>query len=304
MNVFLTGATGVLGRAVTRMLVDTGHSVHALARSSSNEQRIREIGAWPVRGSLFDASSLRDAVRNSVAILHLATHIPPSSQARRRGAWRENDRIRIEGTRNLIDVALQSSVSTFIYPGVVFGYPDSKDQWLDATVPQDRLPLLESSLRAEVEVDRFSESGKRGIVLRMGGFYGSTAASTRDMLRAARRGFAMLFGRANAYQPLIWIEDAALAVIDALRKAPTGIYDVVDDEPLRRRELASILAETVGRRWLLRPPTFMLRILLGKNAMFLARSQRVSNRKFKEATDWSPTVASARLGLKLLAIEP
>jgi 2-alkyl-3-oxoalkanoate reductase len=304
MKVFVTGATGVLGRPVSRMLVDTGHTVRALARSSSNEVRMREIGAEPVRGNLFDPSSLRDVIGDSEAILHLATHIPRSSQARRRSAWRENDRIRIEGTRNLVDIALQSNVSTFVYPGVVFAYPDRGDLWLNTAVTPERLPLLESSLQAEAEVQRFTKAGKRGIVLRMGGFYGSTAENTRIMLRAARYGFAMLFGPAKAYLPLIWIEDAALAVIDALFKAPAEIYDIVDDEPLQRRELAAILADAVGRKHLFRPPTFLLRILAGKNSLFLARSQRVSNKRFKDATGWSPTVYSARLGLKLLAIEP
>lgn len=74
-------------------------AMRTLARSSTNERRLRELGAEPVRANLFDASSLRDAVRNSDAILHLVTHIPPSKQARRREAWRENDRVRIKGTR-------------------------------------------------------------------------------------------------------------------------------------------------------------------------------------------------------------
>src|SRR5207237_90034 len=69
-----------------------------------------------------------------------------------------------------------------------------------------------------------------------------------------------------------------------LAKAPVGIYDIVDDEPLQRRELATVLAWAVHRTWLLRPPTFLFRLLAGKNAMFLTRSQRVTNRKFKEAT--------------------
>src|SRR5438552_667346 len=112
MNVFVTGATGVLGRPVTRMLIDIGHHVRALARNSSNHSRLREIGAEPVSASLFDMPSLRQAVGDSEAILHLATHIPPSKQARRRDAWRENDRIRIEGTRNLVDAALAGDVST------------------------------------------------------------------------------------------------------------------------------------------------------------------------------------------------
>jgi nucleoside-diphosphate-sugar epimerase len=286
------------------MLVDTGHAVRALARSSSNDARLREIGAEPVRSDLFDPRSLRDVLGDSDAILHLATHIPPASKARNRRAWQENDRIRIEGTRNLVNLALDSGISTFIYPGIVFVYPDAGDRWLDSTTPPDRSPRLESSLVAESEVQRFSDTGRRGIVLRMGAFYGPTASSTRDLLRSARRGFAMVFGPSKAYQSLIWIDDAAVAVIDALSNAPAGIYDVVDDEPLRRGELASALAHAVGSRWLLRPPTFLLRLLAGRDAMFLTRSQRVSNRKFKDAAGWSPTVPSARLGLKLLAIEP
>src|SRR5262245_51210297 len=178
MKVFITGATGVLGRPVSRMLVDTGHTVRALARSSANELRLREIGADPVRANLFDTSSLRAAIGDCEAILHLATHIPPSSQARRRSAWRENDRIRTEGTRNLVDIALQSNVSTFVYPGVVFAYPDRGDLWLNSAVTPEKLPLLESSLQAEAEVQRFTKAGKRGSVLGMGACYGCNGDST------------------------------------------------------------------------------------------------------------------------------
>jgi nucleoside-diphosphate-sugar epimerase len=138
----------------------------------------------------------------------------------------------------------------------------------------------------------------------MGGFYGPTAGSTRYILRMARYGIAMAFGRPEAYQPLIWVDDAALAVVDALSRASAGIYDVVDDDPLQRQELASALANAVDRRWLWRPPVFLFRLLVGKDLMFLTRSQRVSNRKFKAETGWSPTVNSARIGLRLSAIEP
>ena len=304
MNVFVTGATGVLGRPVARLLLDCGHKVRALARNAGNASRLRESGVEPFEASLFDPSSLRAAVKGYDAILHLATRIPPPEEAARREAWRENDRIRTVGTRNLVDAAMAAGVSTFVYPGIAFVYPDRGSEWVDANTPPDPTPILQSSLDAEAEVERFIRAGKRGVVLRMGGFYGPTASSTRQMLRLARYGVAMLFGRSEAYQPLIWVEDAAVAVVDGLSKASSGIYDIVDDEPMQRRELASALAHSSGRRWLLRPPTVLLRLLAGKHAMFLARSQRVSNRKFKKETDWTPTVPSAREGFKLLAIPP
>ena len=304
MKMFITGATGVLGRTVTRLFVESGHKVRALARNSENERRLRGSGADPVRASLFDLSSLRAAVEGCDVILHLATRIPPSSKAGRREAWRDNDRIRTVGTRNLVDAALEARVPTFLYPGIVFIYPDGGDDWLDATIPPQPTSILQSSLDAEAEVQRFTKAGNRGIVLRMGGFYGPASSATTQLLNIARYGIAMFFGRAGAYQPLIWIDDAALAVVDGIGKAEAGIYDIVDDEPLQRRELAATLAQTVGRRFLLRPPVLLFRILAGKNAMFLARSQRVSNRKFQSATGWSPMVPSARLGFRLLSIPP
>src|SRR5207302_967485 len=210
MNMFITGATGVLGRTVTRLFVESGHKVRALARNSENERRLRGSGADPVRASLFDLPSLRAAVEGCDVILHLATRIPPSSKAGRREAWRDNDRIRTVGTRNLVDAALEARVPTFLYPGIVFIYPDGGDDWLDATIPPQPTSILQSSLDAEAEVQRFTKAGNRGIVLRMGSFYGPASSATKQMLHIARYGIAMFFGRAKAYQPLIWIDDAAL----------------------------------------------------------------------------------------------
>ncbi len=304
MKVFITGATGVLGRVVARLLLDGGYQVRALARSARNESELREIGAEPFTANLFDSSSLRKALMGREAVLHLATHIPPAKDATRPGAWRENDRIRMEGTRSLVDAALECGVPTFIYPGIVFVYPDGGANWLDTTTPPAPTPILRSSLDAEAEVVRFTGAGHRGIVLRMAGFYGPSAPNTLHMLRSAQRGIALIFGRNKAYQSLIWVDDAALAVVDALRRASAGIYDVVDDEPLQKWELAATLAKAVRRRRLLRPPAFLLWLFGGKNVMFLARSQRVSNRKFKAETGWSPMVPSARQGFDLLSILP
>ena len=304
MKVFTTGATGVLGRVVSRLLVDGGHHVRALAQNAHSESRLRSTGVQIYRGSLFDSASLREGVKGCDAILHLATRIPPLNRASSPAAWKENDRIRVEGTRNLIALALESSVSTFIYPSVVFSYPDRGDQWIDAATPPAPSLLLKSTMTAESEVERFARSGNRGIILRMGGFYGPTTEATQYILRMTRYGLAIVVGRDEAYQPLIWVDDAALAIIDALLKGRSGTYDIVDDEPLQRRELAAALADALGRRWLVRPPTVLFRLLAGKHLMFMTRSQRVSNRKFKSETGWTPMVASAKLGLRLSAVQP
>jgi nucleoside-diphosphate-sugar epimerase len=95
---------------------------------------------------------------------------------------------------------------------------------------------------------------------------------------------------------MIWVDDAARAVATALEKAPAGIYDIVEDEPLTRGEMREALAAAAGRKRIVALPVFLVRLSLGKGALFLTRSQRVSNRRFKEATGWAPEVKNSREG--------
>src|SRR5262245_49274340 len=300
MRVFVTGATGVLGRPTVQRLVVAGHEVHALARSDKNDELLRQLGAIPVRADLFDRPALEQAIPGSEAILHLATKIPPFKDSTKREAWDENNRIRTEGTRILVDVALAAGVRSFIYPSIVFLYPDSGDRWIDADTPIDPVSGMRSAVDAEEEVARFAQSSKqsggRGVTLRMGAFYSPEAQNTIDTIESARKGFAMMTGPSDAYWSQIWVDDAAEAMVAALLRAPASVYDVVDDEPLTRDEVKRLIARAVGRNRLIAPPAFAVRIVAGKDATFAARSLRVSNRRFKEATGWSPTVRNARKG--------
>jgi 2-alkyl-3-oxoalkanoate reductase len=302
MEIFVTGATGVLGRAAVRLLAGEGHQVRALARSPSNHALLARLGAQPVHCDLFDAASLAAAVAGCEAVLHLATRIPPRSRATSADAWAENNRIRTEGTRALVDAALARGASIFIYPSVCFIYQDGGERWIDTdNAGVDAPPLLESTLEAETEVWRFTAGGGRGIVLRMGYFYGPEAESSLDTLALARRGAAVLAGPGDAFYPSIWVDDAAAAIVAALRFAPAGIYDVVDDEPLPRREVARAVADAAGRPFVVRPPMWLLKLVGGRQTDFMGRSQRVSNRRFKAATGWAPTVRDAREGWERIA---
>src|SRR3989442_12011495 len=154
MEIFLTGATHVLGHPVVQRLVDAGHRVRALSRSEENAAALRQLGADPVPASLFEVESLKPALTGSDAILHLASRIPPAMKMGWLSAWQENDRLRREGTRNLVEAALAGgSVHTFIYPSFAFVYPDSGDSWIDTdTTPVQPAATLHSTLDAEVAV--------------------------------------------------------------------------------------------------------------------------------------------------------
>ncbi len=72
MEIFVTGATRVLGRPVVQALVDGGHRVRALSRSEENAAALRELGAVPVAASLFEVESLKPACRWRDTDLHLS----------------------------------------------------------------------------------------------------------------------------------------------------------------------------------------------------------------------------------------
>jgi nucleoside-diphosphate-sugar epimerase len=302
-TVFITGATGVLGRATIPRLLAAGHQVRALSRTAGSDDAIKVMGVEPVRGTLFDVASLERALTGSDAVMHLATRIPPTSQVRQRKSWRENDRIRAEGARNLVDAALASGVRVFVYPSFAYVYPDSGEAWIDAaSTVTEPVDMMKSTITAESEVARFAAAGeaRRGVSIRLGGLYGPDLPSTEEEFTLARRGFAP-FAAGNGFMPVLWIDDAATALVAALERGPSGVYDVVDDEPLRQRELIAELARAAGRRHLLAPPRWAVPMLAGEAGEALSRSQRISNRRFREATGWAPAVPNAREGFALIA---
>ncbi|WP_369133857.1 NAD-dependent epimerase/dehydratase family protein [Modestobacter sp. I12A-02662] len=300
MLTFVTGGTGALGTPTVALLRERGHEVRALATTSASAARLRATGATPVQGSLFDPQVLTAGVAGADAVLHLATRIAPLSRARRRSAWAENDRLRADGTRLLVDAALAQGVGVLVYPSFAPVYADGGATWLSAGSPVAPTDVLRSTVVAEQEVARATAAGGHGVVLRMAGVYGPHSAATRDVLALAERGISGFVGPAGAFQPLVWDEDAAAALVAAVETPGlSGTFDVVDDEPLTRAQLAAALAAAVGRERVRRPPTPLVRLVLGHRLEFFLRSQRVSHQRFSDATGWAPRVQSAREGLPL-----
>ncbi|WP_299615776.1 NAD(P)-dependent oxidoreductase [Pelagibius sp.] len=301
MTVFVTGATGVLGRPVVRLLRAAGREVRALCRSPENHTLLAKLGATPVEAELFDAGSMARAMQDCESLLHLATKIPDAAQMKEPGAWDENDRIRRDGTHALVEAAAQvEGLRSIVYPSVTFVYADHGDQWIDATsAAVDAASNLQSTLDAEADVARFAATApeRRGVVLRFGAFYGPASPLSRQTLDMARKGLAMPVAAAGAYKSFIWIDDAAEAVVAALDRAPSGLFDVVEDEPSTQRELRAALAAATGRRRLFPLPRWLLRSALpAETRGLLARSQRVSNTRFRKATGWRPSVPDQRAG--------
>lgn len=149
MRIFLAGATGVIGVRLLRLMTVEGHVVAAMTRTPGKVERIGAEGATPIVCDLFDAASLNAAVREfrPDLIMHQVTDLP-DELSRLSEFISANNRVRSEGTQNLLASARMNNVMRFIAQSVA--WPGG--------------PVIDAHERAVLEAG--------GTVLRYGQFYG------------------------------------------------------------------------------------------------------------------------------------
>jgi 2-alkyl-3-oxoalkanoate reductase len=208
MRLLVTGGTGVLGRALIPLARAAGHELHAPTRDQLD---------------LFDPAAVAQSTYGIDAVLHLATRIQPLEQLGNPEGWRDNDRLRADASRILVDGALAADVAVYVQPTVTFVYPDEGPVSEDTPI-SDVPAILRSALTAEREAGRFARSGRRGIVLRLG----------------------LLDGPGTGHDLPVRSLGATLHIVDAARALlagltlPSGIYNVCrDGERVSNRRLAS-----------------------------------------------------------------
>ena len=291
MKIFLAGGTGVVGRRALPALVAAGHDVSAVARTKAKADLVRSLGGEPVVVDLFAADAVGAAVTGHEVVINLATSIPPLTEAARDSAWVANERLRSEASNHLVDGALHAGAVRFVQESITFPYVDNGDQWIDEDHQVDQVGPFNGARDAEAAAARFAEHGGEGVVLRFAQFYAADSTHTQAFNATARRRANPFLGAPEGYMSFIHAEDAGSAVVAALR-APTGIYNVVDDEPVTRADAGRIVAEALG----VEPPHAVSKVVQAATpaSAQLMRSLRVSNRRFKDATGWRPTHPSIR----------
>jgi 2-alkyl-3-oxoalkanoate reductase len=279
MQVAVIGATGVLGRYVLPRLVERGHDVRALVRSAAKAEPLRRVGIACVIGDILERASLGPVLEGCDAALHLATAVPRPGMKR---DFALNDRIRREGTANLIAACRAVRVERYVQQSIAHLVAGGGDRLLDETAPINAAAATSSAAGMEELVQ---QSGLRWSILRGGAFYGPGTGRDEDWRGLAREGKLQLPGDGSAYISLIHAMDMADAVVLATELAPpAALLAVVDDEPVTYRELFSYLAALEGG------PAPQPGGPAG------AGSCRVSNARARAALGWQPRFRSYRSG--------
>ena len=306
MRVFVAGATGAIGRQLVPQLVEAGHQVTAITRSKEKLGLLSDLGAEAVVCDVFDAGRLGSVVARAEpeAVINELTDLPQSLNPRKlKEYYAANNRVRREGTANLLDAARGAGVRRFIVQGAAYWYAptggavktEEAPLYLDAPAPIG--PAVQTI--KEVEEAVLTADGIEGIVLRYGMFYGPGTWYTKDgdVGRQVRRRRYPMIGHGEGTYSFIHIDDAASATVAALERARPGIYNVVDDDPATAAEWMPLYAESLGAKQPLRVPAFVARLVAGDALVtWMLGLRGASNKKIKEELSWSPRYESWRQG--------
>ncbi|HEX6518881.1 MAG TPA: NAD(P)-dependent oxidoreductase [Streptosporangiaceae bacterium] len=304
MRVFVTGASGALGRHLVPGLVAAGHEVTATTRTPAKVAQLRETGAEPVVLDGLDREAVIVAVQVAApdVIVHQMTALAGLRNLRNpdKGFGATNE-LRTRGTDNLLAAAARAGTRRVIAQGYAGPGPDKRSGPLKTeTDPSDWRPIRSAarSLAAMRHVEEAVPSGPpEGIVLRYGGFYGPGASDLLlDMLRKRQ---VPVIGGGTGIWSFIEITDAAAATIAAVGHGAPGLYNVVDDDPAPVAEWLPYLARVAGAKPPLRVPAWLGQLLAGEFMVAqMTTSRGFSNEKARKELGWVPRYPSWREGFQ------
>lgn len=307
MKVFITGATGVFGTRLVDELANRGHEPVGLVRDNDGAQLVEQHGGIPVKGDLFDVDSLADAAGNADVVVHAATSLPTKTKTEAED-WEQNDRVRVEGGKSALEAAARINADQFLTHTVVWAFRNEDGSLID----QDAAPNTDRTTASVVDVEQaVQEAGrKHGFdtsILRYGWFYGPDSRQMHNIAENLLADDLPVIGdgltgrRGETTISLIHTEDAARAMASAIEADASGVWNVVDNEPVSTDEFFAEFAQLLDVDEPGRIPGWLAKFFVGEDMVrFLTNSFPVSNDRFVDEVGWEPKYSTHREGLEMI----
>jgi nucleoside-diphosphate-sugar epimerase len=280
MRVFVTGATGFIGSAVVRELIDAGHQVLGLARSEAGAKSLSAAGAEVHRGSLEDLESLRGGAAQADAVIHTA-FIHDFSK------FKQNSEIDTRAIGTLGDSLFGSDRPLIVTSGLALvteGRLASED---DPPAPvSDTYPRASEHTAASLE-----KRGIRAMVVRLPQVHDTTKAGlvTYVVQIARQKGVSAYIGHGRNRWAAVHVLDAARLYRLALERGHAGArYHAVAEEGVPTREIAEAIARGLKVPAVSVAPEHAAEHF-GWLAVFAGLDLKGSSAKTREELGWEPS---------------
>jgi nucleoside-diphosphate-sugar epimerase len=263
MKVFVTGGTGFIGSHVIRQLVARGDDVYALTRSSRSATKAAGLGALPVRGNILDRETMRDGMRGSDRVMHIA-------------GWYElgtddvagMERVNVEGARNVLELAHDLRVPRILHTSSIVVLGDTQGAIYDETNTRSG-PFVAQNNRTKWEAHEkvarpLIDAGAPLVIAMPGAVYGPGDHSLiAALMQAYCRGYMPVVPGPNTTLSFVHVADAAEGLIRAADTGRLGASYLLTGQIATFAEIFALWAKLLNRRPpRLKIPASMLRPLV------------------------------------------
>lgn len=282
MKILVTGATGLVGKEICKLLLANGDQVHYLTTSESkikNQENFKGF-FWNPSAGIIDENCLIGVD----AIIHLAG----ASIAKR---WTDTYKTEIVESRvlsaNLLFKTLKNnphSVKQFVSASAIGIYPDSLSNVYNEEFKDFNNSFLSNVVvKWEDAVNQIERLKINVCKLRLGIVLSDKDGALPKIVLPAKYGFGAAFGSGKHFQSWIHIQDVANMFLFVLKNNLTGVFNAVAPNSVTNFEFSKQVSQTLKKPFFLpNIPKFIMKLMLGEMHTLLFESQNVSSKKIQD----------------------
>lgn len=283
-TILITGATGLVGKALTRFLLSKGYTIHVLTTQKTlvHPNKNLQYFHWNPQENKIDTSCLKG--------VEVVINLAGSSIAQR---WTKSAKASILNSRiqslQVLSKAIKEGnfpIKQLISASAIGIYSDSKTNYYEEEhVSTDDSSFLSTVVSAwESATTQFQEMGIKTTLLRIGIVLDANGGALPKIKAPIEKYCGAVLGSGEQWQSWIHIDDLVAIFVHALEFKLEGVFNAVAPNPVQQTELTKTIALVLKRPMFLpKVPEFLLKLLLGEMSAVVLESQRVCSKKIQNA---------------------
>lgn len=245
MKALVTGANGFTGSHVVKALEQRGDLVVGLVRKSSNLERLSDRKVQFVYGEITDRDALKTAMTGVDWVFHTAAYVELGLVDAA-----EMERVNVEGTRAVMEVAQAVGVSKVVYCSTIGVFGDTKGQVVDETFQRTQADFSSAYDRTKYEaqqiVDQCAAKGLPVVSILPSGIFGADDPHFGPVLQQFLKKGLKLWAGGDRITGIVHVDDLVAAMILAALKSQPGEHYIISAGDLTTREMFNLLSQETG----------------------------------------------------------